>query len=69
MKTFHVNTIMYPDQGDIYYYVDQTKPIQVLINHIKNGQYIRMFGPRASGKSSRVMLAKKVLESLGYTCL
>ncbi|CAG8652270.1 6021_t:CDS:2, partial [Paraglomus brasilianum] len=68
-KKWHVNSTIYPEIRPFCYYAEQKMQNQELIEHILEGQYIRLYGPRASGKSSRVWEAMEQLESQGYQCL
>ncbi|CAG8624979.1 5094_t:CDS:2, partial [Paraglomus occultum] len=68
-KEWHVNSTIYPGIRPFYYYADQTERNRSLIEQIAKGQFMRMYGPRASGKSSRVWQAMEQLASLGYECI
>ncbi|RUP47984.1 hypothetical protein BC936DRAFT_145113, partial [Jimgerdemannia flammicorona] len=68
-KEWHVNSTIFPERRPYYYYADQTEQNQSLIEQIAKGQFVRMYGPRASGKSSRVWQAMEQLASHGYECI
>lgn len=68
-KEFKPNSTVYKGYRDYVYYADQTKNNATLIDAIIKGNFIRMYGPRASGKSSRVIDAMTELKSKGYECI
>ncbi|RUO95521.1 hypothetical protein BC936DRAFT_143849, partial [Jimgerdemannia flammicorona] len=68
-KEFKPNSTVYKGLREYVYYADQRKNNATLINAILKGSFIRMYGPRASGKSSRVIDAMIELESKGYECI
>ena len=68
-KLFKANSTVYPEYRKYVYYADQTANNVPLIDAILRGEFVRMYGPRASGKSSRVVDAMLVLESKGYECI
>ena len=67
-KEFKVNGVIYQEERYRYYFVDRTADNQILLDHIIDGNFVRMYAPRASGKSSRVMQAIESLMELGFKC-
>ncbi|RUO95370.1 hypothetical protein BC936DRAFT_144232, partial [Jimgerdemannia flammicorona] len=68
-KEFKPNSTVYKGLREYVYYADQRKNNATLMDAILKGSFIRMYGPRASGKSSRVVDAMIELESKGYECI
>ena len=54
---------------DSVYFVDPTETSGPLFNMIKKGEFVALYGARASGKSTRVDQAVVDLESEGYVCI
>ena len=69
LKRWHPNTTILPEMWDYYYYSRQKEQNASLISNIVRGQIVRMYGPRASGKSSRAWDAIMQLYELGYECI
>jgi len=68
-KEFKPNSTVYKGLREYVYYADQRRNNATLIDTILQGSFVRMYGPRASGKSSRVVDAMIELESKGYECI
>ncbi|GJJ77627.1 hypothetical protein EMPS_09986 [Entomortierella parvispora] len=67
LKRFHPNSTVYMQIRPLVYYADQTDNNKPLIQRIHNGEFVRVFGARASGKSSRIVDAMEVLKDF-YEC-
>ena len=60
-KTFSVNGAL--SIGDRYFYLDPSKQNEsLLLPSIRASQYVMLYGPRASGKSTRLNALQKQLE-------
>lgn len=68
-KKFMLNSTVHKRLRKSVYYADQTDNNAPLIDKIKSGAFVRMYGPQASGKSSRVVDAMTELRSNGYECI
>jgi len=51
------------------YYSDPTEQNKKLIDKILEGEYVMLYGSRASGKSTRTWAAMEKLNELGYICI
>ncbi|KAF9957871.1 hypothetical protein BGZ65_001811 [Modicella reniformis] len=51
------------------YYADQSENNESLVEKITCGQYVRVYGARASGKSSRIVDAMNTLTEKHYQCI
>ncbi|KAF8448289.1 hypothetical protein BGX38DRAFT_1270300 [Terfezia claveryi] len=69
IKCFKPNSRVHAGIRPYVYYADQTGNNSPLIKMIEKGFYVRMYGPRASGKSSRTVEAMTVLRSKGFECI
>ncbi|GJJ71749.1 hypothetical protein EMPS_04106 [Entomortierella parvispora] len=68
LKRFRPNSTVYMEMRSFVYYADQTDNNKPLVQRIHNGEFIRVFGARASGKSSRIVDAMEALKDV-YECL
>jgi energy-coupling factor transporter ATP-binding protein EcfA2 len=55
-------------RGSVYF-VDPAEASRPLFNMIKKGEFVALYGARASGKSTRVDQVIIELESEGYVCI
>ncbi|PKY60597.1 hypothetical protein RhiirA4_449694, partial [Rhizophagus irregularis] len=62
------STINSEVRGSVYF-VDPTEASGPLFNLIKKGEFVALYGARASGKSTRVDQAMIELEKEGYVCI
>ncbi|GJJ73244.1 hypothetical protein EMPS_05602 [Entomortierella parvispora] len=63
IKRFKANSTVYKAIRSLVYYADQTDNNQPLVQKILNGDFLQIYGARASGKSSRVIDAMDALSS------
>ena len=69
--TTYNNTIKLENHDDIYF-IDPIVPAEMnheLIDLIRCGEYVLLYGSRASGKSTRSLQAMEQLNSYGYICI
>ncbi|CAB4430246.1 unnamed protein product [Rhizophagus irregularis] len=68
MRSWTVNYTLRQEDRGIFYYVE---PIgnDELLKMIQTGEYVALYGARASGKSTRVHRFRKILKDAGYNCL
>ena len=64
-----VNGTMFANERLDAFFVDPSAGNVILLEKIENGQYPLLIGPRASGKSTRVMCVMEELHKKGYICL
>ncbi|RUS18183.1 hypothetical protein BC937DRAFT_89064 [Endogone sp. FLAS-F59071] len=70
-KKWSVNSTILPQERSNFYFVDPAdheKNLNLLMN-IKEGKYVLMYGPRASGKSTWTWRAMEQLQASGYFCI
>ncbi|KAI1319084.1 hypothetical protein EDD11_004973 [Mortierella claussenii] len=68
LKRFKPNATVFKDIRRLVYYADQTESNELLVTKIRNGEFVRVYGSRASGKSSRIVDAMEILEN-DYECI
>ncbi|CAG8619703.1 10732_t:CDS:2, partial [Funneliformis caledonium] len=54
-KRWEVNDAIQPSQIHDVYFVDPTEESRLLLEKIHRGQFVALHGPKASGKSTRVL--------------
>ncbi|KAF7727320.1 hypothetical protein EC973_007629 [Apophysomyces ossiformis] len=69
LKRFKPNGTVMKGVRKYVYYADQAKSNEPLIAAIRRGEFVRLYGARASGKSSRIMDAMNTLTNKGYECI
>ncbi|KAG0165203.1 hypothetical protein DFQ28_001499 [Apophysomyces sp. BC1034] len=69
LKRFKPNATVCKAFRKYVYYADQTRSNEPLVAAIGRGEYVRVYGARASGKSSRIMDAMDTLNKDGYECV
>jgi hypothetical protein len=69
MKQFKPNSTVHLAARKLVYYADQTENNIPLVKKIQDREFLRVYGPRASGKSSRIIDAMTSLDKLGYACI
>ncbi|POG83106.1 hypothetical protein GLOIN_2v1492828, partial [Rhizophagus irregularis DAOM 181602=DAOM 197198] len=57
------------EKSKLVYFIDPTESSGPLYAMIQKGEFVALYGARASGKSTRVDQAKIELESKGYVCI
>ncbi|PKK63973.1 hypothetical protein RhiirC2_788143 [Rhizophagus irregularis] len=68
-REWAVNSTINNEVRGSVYFVDPTEASGPLLNMIKKGVFVALYGARASGKSTRVDQAMIELESEGYVCI
>ncbi|CAH1768713.1 12242_t:CDS:2, partial [Entrophospora sp. SA101] len=66
-RKWEVNGTITPDQYNKYFVVEPK--LDKFIDKIKDGEYLLLYGPCASGKSTRIMYAMQKLQEEGYHCI
>ncbi|KAF9097946.1 hypothetical protein BGX27_000884 [Mortierella sp. AM989] len=69
LKHFKASSIVHREARRYVYYADQTESNKPLIKSIQRGEFVRVYGARASGKSSRIVDAMKTLTAKGFECI
>ncbi|KAG0000632.1 hypothetical protein BGZ79_005647 [Entomortierella chlamydospora] len=69
LKQFKPNSTVHKEVRRLVYYADQTESNKPLIERIRLGEFVRVYGARASGKSSRIVDAMETLTAEGFTCI
>ncbi|RHZ47929.1 hypothetical protein Glove_564g63 [Diversispora epigaea] len=64
-----VNSAITREERPIYYYVDPTEQNRPLFELIRRGEFVALHGPRASGKSTRVLQLQDQLNKKGFVCI
>ena len=60
---------MRPEIRSFVYYADQSENNRSLVEQVVGGEFVQVYGPRASGKSSRIIDAMSELDKRGYQCI
>ncbi|PKB99271.1 hypothetical protein RhiirA5_462251 [Rhizophagus irregularis] len=68
-REWAVNSTIRNEISGSVYFVDPAETSRPLFNMIKKGEFVALYGARASGKSTRVDQALIELESEGYVCI
>ncbi|CAB4443594.1 unnamed protein product [Rhizophagus irregularis] len=68
-RSWAVNSTIMNEVRDSVYFVGPTEASGPLYNMIQKGEFVALYGARASGKSTRVDQAMIKLESEGYVCI
>ncbi|CAG8719209.1 14047_t:CDS:2, partial [Rhizophagus irregularis] len=68
-KKWMVNSTISNEESKLVYFIDPTESSGPLYAMIQKGEFVALYGARASGKSTRVDQAKIELESKGYVCI
>ncbi|KAG0041844.1 hypothetical protein BGZ83_001235 [Gryganskiella cystojenkinii] len=69
LKHFKPNATVHTGARRYVYYADQTERSQDLMKNIKRGFFPRVYGARASGKSSRMIDVMTALNAQGFECI
>ncbi|KAF8950651.1 hypothetical protein BGZ46_004403, partial [Entomortierella lignicola] len=69
LKRFKPNSTVYEEFRKTVYYADQTQSNIPLIKDIVGRGFVRVYGSRASGKSSRIIDAMRVPSEMGFKCI
>lgn len=68
-KHWKPNATVHKEYRRYVYYSDQTENNRPLVDLITSGGFLRLHGPRASGKSSRMVDAMTELRKKGFKCI
>ena len=64
-----VNSTIRNNLRDDVYFVDLEESNVPLLNKILRGEFVALYGARASGKSTRVVQVMEKLKSQGIVCI
>nr|CAG8605562.1 6468_t:CDS:2 [Entrophospora candida] len=68
-KKWAVNSAITQNERLDVYFVDPSEGNRTIIEKINEGTYLLLYGPRASGKSTRILHLQEQLEENGYACI
>ncbi|CAG8604203.1 12284_t:CDS:2, partial [Ambispora gerdemannii] len=68
-RKWMVNSAITREERPIVYFVDPTEQNVPLLELIHRGEFIALHGPRASGKSTRVLQLQDQLNKKGFVCI
>ncbi|RIA95495.1 hypothetical protein C1645_802961 [Glomus cerebriforme] len=68
-RRWTVNSTIQNDMRKYVYFVDQEKTNIPLLDMILRGEFVALYGARASGKSTRVVQVMEKLKSQGIVCI
>ncbi|CAG8648719.1 4353_t:CDS:2, partial [Cetraspora pellucida] len=68
-RKWMVNSAITREERPIVYFVDPTEQNAPLLESVHRGEYIALHGPRASGKSTRVLQLQDQLNNKGFVCI
>src|SRR4051794_29192241 len=68
-REWAVNSTIMNEMRNLVYFVDPAESSVPLYNMIQKGEFVALYGARASGKSTRVDQVTFELESEGYVCI
>ncbi|CAG8654767.1 4292_t:CDS:2, partial [Paraglomus occultum] len=68
-RKWTVNSAITREERSIVYYADPTERNGPLLELIHRGEFVALYGPRASGKSTRVLAIQDQLRNEGFVCI
>ncbi|CAG8459020.1 4837_t:CDS:2 [Cetraspora pellucida] len=68
-RRWEVNGAIQPSIIHAVYFIDPKKESRPLLEKIQEGQFVALHGPRASGKSTRVLQLQDQLNNEGFICI
>ncbi|CAG8821836.1 21692_t:CDS:2, partial [Racocetra persica] len=68
-RKWMVNSAITREERPIVYFVDPTEQNIPLLESIYRGEFVALHGPRASGKSTRMLQLQDQLNSKGFACI